>query len=285
MTSALHLPAEVRDRVLAAALASRPGGTSVAAAPAITAVEAFARAADSFLLLLAELTEEQWRTRTLRDLDVQGLAGHLIGVEHDVRRALRGDADVADADHVLSTEAGVQAQAGRTPAQTWSDLRLAIDDTIELLRTTRDDGAVLSMHGMRLSCRDLLVVRAFELWTHENDVRRVLSLPATAPDASTLALMTELAVRLLPQAARRMSAAPEKVELRLVLTGAGGGTWDVPLGPADGAGAELLMVADAVDFCRVVAARLDPDDLDVHITGARTHAGQALAAAASLALD
>jgi uncharacterized protein (TIGR03083 family) len=285
MTSALHLPADVRERVLAASLAARPGGASVSAAPAISAAEAFSRAADSLLRLLAELDDAQWHTTTLRDLDVQELVGHLIGVEHDVRRALQGDADVADADHVPSTQPGVLAQRGLPTSQTWGAMREAVDDTLDLVRATRDDGAVLSMHGMRLSCRDLLVVRAFELWTHENDVRRALSLPASAPDPSTLALMTELAVRLLPHAARATRAMQEKVELRLVLTGPGGGTWDVALGKPAGDGAELLMVADAVDFCRVVAARLDPADLDVHVTGGRDHAEQALAAAASLALD
>ena len=32
-------------------------------------------------------------------------------------------------------------------------------------------------------CGALLVVRAFELWTHENDIRRVAGLPASVPDA------------------------------------------------------------------------------------------------------
>jgi hypothetical protein len=141
------------------------------------------------------------------------------------------------------------------------------------------------MHGMRLSCRDLLYVRAFELWTHENDVRRVLALPRSAPDASTLALMTELAVRLLPHAARATRTVRDPVDLRLVLTGPGGGTWDVELGASDGTASELLMVTDAVDFCRVVAARLDPNALDVHVVGARDHAAATLLAAASLALD
>jgi uncharacterized protein (TIGR03083 family) len=285
VTSALHLPDELRQRVLASALAARAGGTSTPAPPRISAIEAFSRTADSLLSLLAELDDEQWRTPTLRDLDVQGLMGHLIGVEEDVRRALRGDADVADADHVQSTQSAARAQLGVTPTQTLAGLRNAIDATIELLRASRDDGAVLSMHGMRLSCRDLLVVRAFEFWTHENDVRRVLSLPPTAPDASTLSLMTELAVRLLPHVARRAGQVTEPVELRLVLTGPGGGTWDVGLGPADGASSELLMVTDAVDFCRVVAARLDPDALDVHVVGSRSSAQRTLTAAASLALD
>jgi uncharacterized protein (TIGR03083 family) len=285
VTTTLSLPDVLRYRVLAASLAARDGGRATPAPPAITAVEAFVRSADSLLDLVTSLDDELWHTPTLRDLDVQGLIGHLVGVEVDVQRALLGDAEVADADHIVSTQWAVEAQVGEPPAETCAALRAAVDRTVDMLRATRDDGVVLSMHGMRLSCRDLLVVRAFELWTHENDVRRVLSLPATSPDASTLALMTELAVRLLPHAARRTEAHADRVELRLVLTGPGGGTWDVELGPPDGRGDELLMVTDAVDFCRVVAARLDPDALDVHVLGAHAQAARTLTAAASLALD
>jgi len=84
-----------------------------------------------------------------------------------------------------------------------------------------DPGTKIALHGMRLSLATLLIVRAFELWTHENDIRRAAGWDASVPDASTLRLMTELAVRLLPQAAARVGlAAP--VDVRLVLTGPGG---------------------------------------------------------------
>ena len=33
------------------------------------------------------------------------------------------------------------------------------------------------MHGMHLPLGALLVVRAFELWTHDNDIRRAAGLP------------------------------------------------------------------------------------------------------------
>jgi uncharacterized protein (TIGR03083 family) len=285
VTSSGQLPAELRERVLAASMSSRDAGTPTPPAPVITAAEAFARAAGSLLLLLTDLSDEQWHVPALRDLDVQGLAGHLIGVERDVQRALRGDPDVADADHVVSTQIGVEAQVGVSPARTRAELRRAVDDSLEMVRAARDDGAVLCMHGMRLSRHDLLVVRAFELWTHENDVRRALSLPVVAPDPATLALMTQLAVHLLPHAARRGGQIRESVDIRLVLTGAGGGTWDLRLGRPEGAAGELLMVTDAVDFCHVGAARLAPRELDVHVSGAQRHADEVLTAAASLALD
>ena len=82
---------------------------------------------------------------------------------------------------------------------------------------------------MRLPLCTLLIVRAFELWTHENDIRRAMGWAASVPDPSTLRLMTELAARLLPQAGAGLG---EPVDVRLVLTGPGGGTWDVTVGAA-----------------------------------------------------
>jgi hypothetical protein len=90
------------------------------------------------------------------------------------------------------------------------------------------DGEV-ALHGMRLPLGALLIVRAFELWTHDDDIRRVAGLPLTEPDRPTLRLMTELAAGLLPHAAARMGQR-DRVSVHLVLTGPGGGTWDLAVG-------------------------------------------------------
>jgi uncharacterized protein (TIGR03083 family) len=293
MTAPTPLPAGLRDRVLAAAQAGRAWGRPVPAAPTITAAEGFSRAADAFHSLLTSLEGDDWRIAVLRDLDVQGLVGHLTGVELDMQCALRGDPSVADADHVVSTQRAATEQVGRDPHQTQAEWRQAVDQTLALVRRadadthTQTDGAVLSMHGMRLSLDALLVVRAFELWTHDNDVRRVLGLAASAPDPSTLTLMTDLAVKMLPHGVRRTQSVPSSVHLHLVLTGAGGGTWDIPFGNHDSeANAEdVVLVADAVDFCRMVANRVDRATLELHTSGAHAHVEGILQAAASLALD
>ena len=58
-------------------------------------MEAFRRVADAFDQLLGSLDPSCWRRPVLRDLDVQGLVGHLAGVEDDVQRCLSGDLAVA----------------------------------------------------------------------------------------------------------------------------------------------------------------------------------------------
>ena len=291
------LPAGLRRRVLAAARAERLPGRPVPDAPPISPAEAFARTADAFDELLATLDGPAWRVPVLRDLDVQGLVGHLIGVERDVQRALAGDPAVADADHVASTQRSAEREPGRAPELTRRAFRTAVNRTLAM-RPPDDDGddRCLAVHGLRLPPPALLVVRAFELWTHENDIRAAVGLPATVPDASTLRLMTELAVSFLPFGVLRAAPEAGPLDVHLVLTGPGGGTWDVPLGggrgspgkPGPGTPApvpEVLLVVDAVGFCRLVADRVDPDDVAARVEGPADGAAVVLAGAAALALD
>ena len=290
------LPMGLRERVMTASLLARGAGRALPEVPDIAADEAFARAADAFYGMLGALSEDGWKTQALRGLDVQGLVGHLTGVEEDTHRALAGDPAVADAEHVESTQDQAVRQAGRSPALTRDEWHHAAEVTLELARAAGRDRAAggagehraarLAVHGMRLPLGDLLVVRAFELWVHDNDIRRAVGLRPSVPDPPVLRLMSDLAARMLPYAAARMGLHP--MDVHLVLTGPGGGTWDVAIGR--GAGGDpgqtgVTLVTDAVSFCRLAANRLTPAELGPHITGDEARAAGVLAAATALALD
>jgi uncharacterized protein (TIGR03083 family) len=277
------LPAGLRERVLSASLRARAAGRPELAPPQISPAEAFSRTADAFYVTLGLLNAGQWGVPALRGLDVQGLVGHLIGVEEDVHRCLTGDPEVAAASHVGSTQPAADRQAGRPPALTRADWRRAADHTIDLVRTA-DLCAEVAVHGMRVPLGLLLIARAFELWSHENDIREAVALPPSAPEASTLSLMTSAAARLLPQAAIR-ARLNDSVRVHLVLTGPGGGTWDIAVGQSTPAPAAVTIVADAVGFCRLAANRVTTADLDPYVTGDQDRAAAVLAAATTLALD
>ena len=293
------LPMGLRERVMAASLLAREVGQPVPAVPDISADEAFARATDAFYDLLGALSDEGWKTGALRGLDVQGLVGHLIGVEHDTHRALAGAPAVADAEHVESTQDSAVRQAGRSPALTRQEWRSTAEVTLELARAASGDLAAggradrIAVHGIRLPLGDLLVVRAFELWVHDNDIRRAVGLPPSLPDPPVLRLMSDLAARMLPYAAARMGLRP--VDVHLVLTGPGGGTWDVAIGEAAGGQGDpgqeaasqesLAIVTDAVGFCRLAANRVTAAELNPYVTGAESRAAGVLTAASTLALD
>ena len=191
------LPTGLRERVMSASHQVRPPGQAVPEIVEDSPPEAFAHAADAFGQMLGALAPDDWHTPVLRDLDVQGLVGHLTGVERDVQRSIAGDPAVGGADHVQSTQPAALEQAGRTPQETTAQWRDAVDRTLSLAGES-DLDAMVAIYGVALRARDLLVARTLELWTHENDIRGVTGQPPSVPAPSTLRPMTELATALLP---------------------------------------------------------------------------------------
>jgi uncharacterized protein (TIGR03083 family) len=288
MTSATgSVPGEVRQRVLDAALRERLPRHSTLAVEGISPIEALRRTAEDLDGLLGSLDGLAWHRPALRNLDVQGLVGHLLGVELHAHRCLTvgGDAAIAAADHVASTDAVAADQRNRQPANTRLDWRSAVDRTLGMVSEVGDlDNCIIEIHGLVLPVGDYLVVRAFELWTHENDIRRAVGLPPSRPDTATLQLMTALAARLVPIGVRRTAGHDLDRPLRLVLTGDGGGVWD--LGPAETSQpAAARLVADAVAFCRLIANRAVPGDLGLDVWGDQQLVDAVLSGAGSLALD
>jgi uncharacterized protein (TIGR03083 family) len=277
------LPDGLRERVLAATRQAREPGQAMPDVGQDTPIQAFSHAADALYQTLHALSEEHWHQAVLRDLDVQGLIGHLIGVEHDVQRCMAGDPEVGNADHVTSTQPTALSQAGRPPAATLADWRKDVDRTLD--QASRSDlDVMVAIHGVALWLRDLLIARTFELWTHENDIRAVTGLPPSVPEPSTLRPMTQLAADLLPFGAA-FTDLHEPMSVHLVLTGPGGGTWDVAVGDPAPDPARVGIVTDVVGFCRLVSNRISPADLDVFLSGDPRRATSVLTAAAALALD
>ncbi|HEX3424602.1 MAG TPA: maleylpyruvate isomerase N-terminal domain-containing protein, partial [Acidimicrobiales bacterium] len=168
-------PAALRGRVLEAVQLARPAGAHVAAGPAIGPVEAYRRTMESFDSVLAALTDGEWHLHVLRDLDTQGLVGHLIGVERQLHSALGvGPPITFSTDHVASTQADALAQRGRTPAATHEEWRELLAATVSYTATL-DRAALarpITLHAFTVSVERMLVVRSFECWTHEEDIRR-----------------------------------------------------------------------------------------------------------------
>jgi uncharacterized protein (TIGR03083 family) len=276
----------VRQRVLDTAMREREPRHSVLTVESISPVEAFRRTADDLDALLRSLSAADWKRLAVRDLDVQGLVGHLIGVERHTHLCLGdgGDGSLAAADHIASTNEVAYEQLGRSPDETRRDLRAAVERTVEIVAGLPDPaGGQVAIHGMCLPVAAFLVVRSFELWTHGDDIRRATGRSPSSPDAATLQLMTELAAQLAPVGVRQTTGADIARPIRLVLTGPGGGVWD--LGPADVQVSAARIVTDAVDFCRLVAHRLAPSELAMDVWGDRQLIDTLLAGAGSLALD
>lgn len=274
------------QRVRASALSERRPGRPSVEAEAVSGLETYRRAARAFDALLEQLDVGVWTTPALRGLDVQGLVGHLIGVEATFAASLGGDADAGVADHVASTDGHARAQVGRVPAETLAEWRAHVVGTIRIAESL-DQSAAVTFYGITMPLDDLLVVRAFEQWIHEEDIRRAVGRELHPPDEGRLARMTALAMVLLPGALAQGDGRLSHEPARLVLTGPGGGTWDVPL-DADVESrtrAATRIVVDAVAFCRVVGNRADLETTGAVVSGDTSMAEELFAVAAALALD
>ncbi|MDQ1359012.1 MAG: hypothetical protein QOJ52_1979 [Acidimicrobiaceae bacterium] len=281
-------PVALRTRVIEAAEAGRPPGLAAGTDTAITPIEAYRRTMVSFDSVLSDLSEAEWHTPVLRDLDIQGLVGHLIGVERQLHAALGIGPDmVTDADHVESTQADAHAQTGRPTADThaeWLDLSAA---TVAHASGLDRQGlaSLIAMHLFTTSVERMLVIRSFETWTHEEDIRRATGRPLAAPDSARLRLMTETAVSALPAGLAMIARPRPNRTARMVLTGPGGGTWQASLDRGVPGETDVRIIADAVSFCRMVANRMTPADIEAVVTGDEALAADVFAGAQALALD
>jgi uncharacterized protein (TIGR03083 family) len=278
----------LRGRVRTASLGTRPPGRPSVDVEAVPGAEAFSRAASALDAILGELSTAEWARPALRDLDVQGLVGHLIGVEAAFAASLRGEPGAGGGHHVASTQGSALAQAGRSPVETLQDWQTHVERSTSLTETFGDPAGSVTYYGITLPLDDLLVVRAFELWVHEEDIRRATGRLLGQPDAGRLARMTALAMALLPAGLVRADRIRPERRVRLVLTGTGGGTWDVAVGGdarAAGRPSQTRIVVDATEFCRVVGNRADLASSGALVTGDVELAADVFAGAAALALD
>jgi uncharacterized protein (TIGR03083 family) len=284
---------ELRWRVLDRALTQRAAGPQATPPPHLDGASVFTEVVAQMDALLAGLDDADWLAPSIRGLDVQGLIGHLVGVELAFFHALTGASDGSSFDHVESTQPVADAQRGRPATETFADWRRATARSRTAVEAAPADAAP-SFYGIALPMDELLVVRAFELWVHHEDVRRATSRPPAAPEPAVLARMTELAAALLPAGLARAGTQRRRSDpavVRLVLTGPGGGTWHVPLDgspaghPKPRALATARVVLDAVDFCRVVGNRAGLDTVDALVSGDHDQVRDLFVGAAALALD
>ncbi|MEU6991494.1 zf-HC2 domain-containing protein [Streptomyces sp. NPDC046465] len=256
-----------------------------------------------------------------RKTTVAGVIAHLLAVDGMVGLALGLDdplgTDVRveqDPDH--RTEAYWRAsyfpptRAVRTP---WRD------QTHELIRTVSfaGDGSgrlpvpygTVAVPGVgtgpearrtvELPLRDAMVDRAFECWIHAGDIAHAVDYPYAPPSPRHLHHMIDLAARMLPGtlAGRRRSGLASPVRrlvaagapgrsLRLEIEGLGGGEWLIPLdSPAAVASPEhevAHVALDGVEFCRLAAGHVSPQEAAAGQDGDREAIRDVLSAAASL---
>ncbi|MFE7834627.1 zf-HC2 domain-containing protein [Streptomyces sp. NPDC057474] len=243
-------------------------------------------------------------------LTVDGLVASALGLDDPLGQLQRGHDEPVDDTPEGRTEAYWKAshfpptRALRAPWRQQSH---------DIVRTTSFTGGAgpdsgnsgrlaVSYGGFELPLRDAMLDRAFECWIHAEDIAEAVDYPYEPPSGRHLHGMIDLAARMLPVslAERRRNglASPPRTgrhlvpagtpgrSLRLEIEGSGGGEWLIPLDSPAALGSadhEVAHVAlDGVEFCRLAAGHVPPEDAAAGQGGDREAIRDVLFAAAAL---
>jgi uncharacterized protein (TIGR03083 family) len=279
-------PPELADRVMSAVRA-RPRTLVTPATP----VEALARTIADAAAVFDTLTPAEWTApRALATLDVKQTVAHLHGADTYLGikfGAWEGDLPVDEDDHAATAQPAVDQAAHQSGAEVLAAWHERSDALLGYLRGV--DPERLDQDWVKFNLIEgpfgiVLIGRSFELWTHVEDVCRATGRGPVPPSPEVLAAMTEVGSLLVPLG-YQMAYGEAPVSIRLVLTGAGGGTWNLPLGQGAGAEPAATIVGDVVDFCRLIAGRTEPAELECDITGDRDLAERVLVGATQFVMD
>lgn len=140
--------------------------------------------------------------------------------------------------------------------------------------------------GLDMPRDNLLVARAFENWIHRDDLRRAQGEASEAPPPAELHEMADLSMRTLPFALLVTDRGHPGKVARVVLTGPGGGEWQLSMGghsAREGARPDVTLTTSIVDWCLVAGERLEPGGLDYTVDGDIDLAADLVAAAPAFA--
>lgn len=237
--------------------------------------------------LLTDLTSEEWGAIAAPYAwTVHGLVGHLLVVERYTAGRFGLAAEPTSGDdgvgHLELGAADIEAELLRAPVATavaWADVARRI--VVHGASAAYSPDAPAPLHGWPFDCASALVARAFEIWTHMDDICRATGRQAVTPPPDEVRTMSSFAVGALPflLAVERPGRALDAT--RIVLTGPGGGTFDI--GPCESERVALLST-DVVDYCRLVARRIAPDQLHATREGDAALLDDLLVAAAAFAV-
>ena len=228
------------------------------------------------ILLLRDLTVDDWA----RPVDPTEFAGwtvhdvvvHLVANEsllaHQLGVPVPGIPETATDNEGRTAQARAR-HAGRPPTRAVAELEAAaeaIDTELAVRGEARLDEPI-DWWGGRAATRVAVLVRAFETWTHADDIRRAIGEAMVAPPPASLLTMTETGCGLVPSMLAARGASHPGRLVRFRFTDLGGAAWDVDLGvvggvrPAGDDAVDTEIVTEAVAVCRAISARLDPREL------------------------
>jgi len=278
-TEAFAPPPELLDSVLSAARTRRPAHTDD---PFLAVYLSETARYDA---LLDTVPADALDVLTDNGLTVHELIIHLAAMESAVAAAIgRPTApDMTDEDIERRTSAFVARFRGRPLREVRTLWRASVN---ELAQWSQHASAGKRVHvfGLPFPRESNLVSRAFETWTHADDIRRALGRQLSPPEPEVLHRMANLSVTTVPASLEMLERAHRGKTARVVLTGPGGGDWLVPLGFSETSEApDVVVTTEVVGWCRVASERLAPGALARHVEGDPALADDLLSASSAFA--
>jgi uncharacterized protein (TIGR03083 family) len=279
-SDALAPPRDVRTTVFERARAARTPRRQ-------TPLEVHAEVEDTLVELLDELPDSALPLATTNGLTVRELIAHLAAMES--LQALWLGVPTFPEDDETTAHATVEE---RTAAVVDATRDWALADVISLwrrsmaaVRAAAPIGATCLWFGSETPTDIVLLVRAFETWTHTDDIRRAIGRALDTPSAAALRTMAEGSMSMVPSALEKSGLTHNGRTARIVLTGPGGGDWTVPMEVgAEVAEIDVTITLPVVNWCRRFSDRLRADELEVIVRGDRGLGSDLVAAAPVFAM-
>ncbi len=267
--------AQLRDEVLGSALESRPPGRHLSnpLGPALAPSLLFGRQWHELDQLLDQLGAADWHAVTSFGRSVNELLAHLsASLEQFAHELGTGRFELepgVEQHHWGVTEPTIARLVDHGPTATAAALRDVANRIGTGLAARTPHAFDAPREGSGISLRDRTRLATFELWIHTDDVRLATGRPMVAPDRERVNALSDLSARFISLGMLVTGHVHDGKRGRLVLTGDGGGTWTFALGGelGDGTGEVVTIVADAVDYCRVVGKLSPLESLTLDVDG------------------
>ena len=258
--------------------------------------DAWTQSIEAVSELVAPLVEGEWNRPTeCPGWSVRDVVSHLIAMEleilgdprpiHTLPRDLRHVVD----EFSRYCEVPVDKRRCHTAPEMTAELEYTI---IRRSRALRDNTRYAPMDEIRwpmgpysrdVPYHQLLRTRVFDVWTHEQDLRRALRTPGDL-DTAAAAITRDYLVEMLPKAVAKLAGAPAGTEVVFDVSGAqefmrtvrvdgsGRGSVDeqVPLAPA------VRLTTDWETFARLACGRIPASAAEVKVEGDEVLAGRIL---------
>lgn len=258
-------------------------------------VEAWEQSIRSLSDVVSGLTEGQWNRATeCPGWSIRDVVSHVIGVELELLgdprpiHTLPSDlAHVRPGDEFSRyCEIPVDVRRCHTAAEMTGELSYVLMRRLRMLRDseTAPETEVRGMMGRSTPYRHLLRSRAFDVWAHEQDIRRATGLPGNL-DSPAAQISRDFLLRQLPLVVAEDAKIPAgnavvfdvhgPLEFMRTVTVQPGGKaaldGQVPLAPL------VRFSTDWETFARLMCGRIRPQHADVKVDGDRRAADLILA--------